>query len=54
MVYDGEMVGWGRESGRGDGLGWEGGIYIFSLRNTASMLLGDVWGFHIVGGRGKC
>lgn len=48
MVYDGEMVGWGRESGRGDGWGWDGGLTFFSLRNTVSMLLGDVWGFSIV------
>lgn len=39
MVYDGEVVGWGRESERGEGLGWGGGICIFSLTNTASMLL---------------
>lgn len=45
-------VGKGFWEGRWAGPG--GGISIFSLRNTVSMLLGDVWGFHIVGGRGKC
>lgn len=39
VVYDGEVVGWGRESERGEGFVGGGGICIFSLTHTASMLL---------------
>lgn len=47
MVYGGEVVGSGWESGRGESIGWGGGMCVFSLRNTTSMLLGHVWGYHI-------
>lgn len=45
LQWGGGWVGLGIWEGRKFGLG--GGICIFSLRNTTSMLLGYVWGYQI-------
>lgn len=48
----GRWLGGAGNLGREKDWAGEGGICVFSLRNTMSLLLGHVWGFTCVDGRG--
>lgn len=54
MVYNGEVVGLGWESGRGESLGWEGGFAFSALEIPQACFWAMCGVIKYVDGRGKC